>query len=308
LVDAVSHHFLGVVLKIDNRRAFILPANVIFEDVPGLQLLTEDSAATAQIESEDESLEDTEVQLQRETYPLFFGAILPSHVERLSGYNQSLTPQDPLTKPASEDPWTINKRSQARQEWEILEPRIEDIIRQTPAKSTIIPRIAVQCIMGKDADHGFPAVTIACDSPAYSKQLKRVINKSEFLSGTNFKLNIVDDTTPKPSQRWALWASGFRAHQPNPSDEESLICLTTKLSEASSAIVSLVGLIDWYAMTINRLQSVYDDFDALNRSGNELRTVLKTLQQQSVLLQEFKDHRMIWDDRYDPPFNFFLGK
>jgi hypothetical protein len=105
----------------------------------------------------------------------------------------------------------------AAKEWKNIEPKIEDIICQTPAKpeSDVIPSIAVCGFMvGRDRDHAAPTVAITCDSKAYISRLEREMRKIGVLHGTRFKVMNLDKAIEPLTRSGALTGSSVLRSRP----------------------------------------------------------------------------------------------
>jgi hypothetical protein len=113
--------------------------------------------------------------------------------------------------------WALN--GPTAKEWKAIEPKIEDIIRQTPAKSEsdVIPSIAVCGLMvGRDRDHAAPTVAITCDSKAYTSLLEREMRKIGVLHGTKFKVMNLNKTIEPLTRNGTATGSSVSRPRPTP--------------------------------------------------------------------------------------------
>jgi hypothetical protein len=77
-----------------------------------------------------------------------------------------------------------------KEEWQRLKPRIEEIVRRTPAKSGPMPAITVHGLMvGRPP---LPTILISSSSKIYATQLKKAIEQNGTLNATNFRVKSLD--------------------------------------------------------------------------------------------------------------------
>jgi hypothetical protein len=108
-----------------------------------------------------------------------------------TGYRDSIRNpgEEPFAYNHNERLWRVREGSDVQSDWEELVPKLEDIVRRTPARSATFPSIAFDnFIGGKDLDHALPVVTIACSSKDYMKQVTREIGRTKVLKGAQFEL------------------------------------------------------------------------------------------------------------------------
>jgi hypothetical protein len=97
--------------------------------------------------------------------------------------------KEPFAYNHNERLWRVREGSDVQSDWEELVPKLEDIVRRTPARSATFPSIAFDSFIGgKDLDHALPVVTISCSSKDYMKQVTREIGRTKVLKGAQFEL------------------------------------------------------------------------------------------------------------------------
>jgi hypothetical protein len=204
-----------MVSKIKHGYAYLLPASV-FEPA-GLTLQIDSSSSRSSVEPSS----DLPFLDRLRSGPRTYGPYL-EHIPQETIWEIPI--KNGLKAWALEGP--------AAKEWKNIEPKIEDIIRQTPAKSKsdVIPSIAVCGFMvGRDRNHAAPTVAITCDSKAYISQLERVMRKIGVLHGTKFTVMNLDKTIePLTSSGTSTWSSVFRP-RPIPAILTSAIKFTSVL-------------------------------------------------------------------------------
>jgi hypothetical protein len=96
-----------------------------------------------------------------------------------------------------------------KDEWEKLEPRIEDLVGQTPTKSKyeITPAVVLNGLMiGYTAEDATPTVLVSSTSESYASHLKKAIQRNGMLDTTAFDVMALDSHIPKVGSEHEIMA------------------------------------------------------------------------------------------------------
>ena len=186
-VHAASQTFLGIVERVVDSRVFLLPAEMIFEQIAG------DLESVVQLPGvnstpRDESETAPKASLSRRREESLWRMIFCCCLARESSTKEWKSSDDEtgalVGKMGNQEIYGLSKTNQRK--WRKIEVDIQQIIQQTPTQLTreSTPIVFLREFTMKDS----PTAFIYCSSKSYAVQLQKAVRQSKVLDNSNFKI------------------------------------------------------------------------------------------------------------------------